>query len=228
MEVTRGRPSVTVPVLSSTTVVTLRARCNASPLRIRIPCSAAFPMPTIMEIGVARPSAHGQAITSTVMAVTMLKAVRGSGPKLNHSQEGHDGNQQHDGHEHAGHLIDQTRYRRPGSLCRAHHVDDVRQYRVPADAAGPEQETAGPVERAADHLVPGGLVHREWLAGQHGFIDAGAPFDDDPIDRNLLAGMYADGLVETDLLDGYVRFLPVADHTRGTGLQADEFSDGLR
>jgi hypothetical protein len=78
-----------------------------------------------------------------------------------------------------------------------------------------------------DHLAPDGLVHREGLAGQHGFIDAGAPLDDDAIDRNLLAGMYADGLVETDLLDRNVRFLTVTDHAGGAGLQADEFSNGL-
>ncbi len=70
--VTAGCPRVTVPVLSSTTVVSCRACCSASPLRIRIPCPAALPMLTMMEIGVASPSAQGQAITSTVMAVTTL------------------------------------------------------------------------------------------------------------------------------------------------------------
>ena len=54
-----GFPCVTVPVLSRTTVSTERARCRASPFRIRIPCSAALPTATMIEIGVASPRAHG-------------------------------------------------------------------------------------------------------------------------------------------------------------------------
>ena len=68
--VTSGFPSVTVPVLSKTTVVNLPACCNASPLRIRIPISAALPTPTMIEIGVAKPKAQGQAIIRIVMVVT--------------------------------------------------------------------------------------------------------------------------------------------------------------
>ena len=63
-------PCVTVPVLSSTTVSTLRALCNASPFRMRTPYSAAFPTATMIEIGVAKPIAHGQAITRTETATT--------------------------------------------------------------------------------------------------------------------------------------------------------------
>ena len=70
ISVTAGFPSVTVPVLSRTTVVNFPACCNASPLRMSIPISAALPTPTIIEMGVAKPSAQGQAIIKTVMAVT--------------------------------------------------------------------------------------------------------------------------------------------------------------
>ena len=51
-------------------VSTSRASCNASPFRMRIPCSAAFPTATMIEIGVAKPSAHGQAMTRTATATT--------------------------------------------------------------------------------------------------------------------------------------------------------------
>ena len=43
-------------------------RCIAAPLRIKIPFSAPFPLPTISAVGVASPNAHGQAMTSTATA----------------------------------------------------------------------------------------------------------------------------------------------------------------
>ena len=67
--VTRGFPSVTVPVLSSTTVSTLWAVSNASADLIKIPLAAPRPVPTIIAVGVARPRAQGQEITSTEMAM---------------------------------------------------------------------------------------------------------------------------------------------------------------
>ena len=83
---TDGLPSVSVPVLSRTTVSTRRARCRASPSRISTPCAAAFPIAIITEIGVASPSAHGQAITRTATAVTTAKLIRGSGPARAHTK----------------------------------------------------------------------------------------------------------------------------------------------
>jgi len=70
ISVTVGLPSVIVPVLSKIMVVILEVVCSASPLRISIPDSAALPIPTIIDIGVAKPSAHGQAMISTVVTAT--------------------------------------------------------------------------------------------------------------------------------------------------------------
>ena len=66
---TTGLPSVIVPVLSSTTVSTRCAVSSASPDLIRMPFSAPFPVPTMIATGVASPSAHGQEITSTAIAL---------------------------------------------------------------------------------------------------------------------------------------------------------------
>ena len=66
--VATGVPSVIVPVLSSTTVSTLRAISRLSASLINIPISAPLPIPTIMAVGVASPKAHGQATTNTVTA----------------------------------------------------------------------------------------------------------------------------------------------------------------
>ena len=73
MSVTSGRPLVMVPVLSSTTRSIFPTRSSASPDLNRIPISAARPVPTMMAVGVAKPMAHGQAITRTA---TMLISAR--------------------------------------------------------------------------------------------------------------------------------------------------------
>ncbi len=54
--------------------------CSASPERIKMPFSAPLPMPTVSDVGVARPSAHGQAMMSVVTRTIIAKTSRGSGP----------------------------------------------------------------------------------------------------------------------------------------------------
>ncbi|MDT4855291.1 hypothetical protein FQZ97_896360 [compost metagenome] len=71
----RGWPSVSVPVLSNATVSTLCAISSACASLIRTPCCAATPVPAMMAAGVARPSAHGQAITSTATALIRANAM---------------------------------------------------------------------------------------------------------------------------------------------------------
>ena len=85
IRVTAGRPWVIVPVLSRTIAVSRRDCSSASPLPIRTPSSAALPVPTMTAVGVARPSAQGQAMISTAMAVPIamvqwLPARPGQGP----------------------------------------------------------------------------------------------------------------------------------------------------
>ncbi len=80
-----GLPSVIVPVLSSSTVRTPLSRSSASPPRMRMPNSAARPVPTRIAVGVASPSAHGQAMMSTVTSATVAKMTAGAGPKSNHA-----------------------------------------------------------------------------------------------------------------------------------------------
>ena len=80
--VTAGTPRVSVPVLSKTTVSIARAVSSASASRKRTPRSAAAPMPTITAVGVARPSAQGQAMMSTEMKVRSAKVSAGGGPTI--------------------------------------------------------------------------------------------------------------------------------------------------
>lgn len=62
------RPVVTVPVLSRTTVSTLRVRSRTSGPLMRMPSWAPRPVPTMSAVGVASPSAQGQAMISTATA----------------------------------------------------------------------------------------------------------------------------------------------------------------
>ncbi|MNJ41437.1 hypothetical protein D3C77_363620 [compost metagenome] len=81
MAITAGRPSVRVPVLSMTMVSIFSKRSSASAFLISTPAWAPRPTPTMIDSGVARPSAQGQAMISTDTAATRAKAKRGSGPK---------------------------------------------------------------------------------------------------------------------------------------------------
>lgn len=60
-----GLPVVRVPVLSTARVVIRPACSRAAPFLISTPSCAPRPVPTIMDMGVARPMAQGQAMTST-------------------------------------------------------------------------------------------------------------------------------------------------------------------
>ncbi|CFE03918.1 Uncharacterised protein [Bordetella pertussis] len=81
--VSSGRPLVRVPVLSTATTRASLSACSASPLRNSTPSCAARPVPTMMEVGVASPMAHGQAMMSTATALTSAKVSAGSGPNTN-------------------------------------------------------------------------------------------------------------------------------------------------
>ncbi|OQA64374.1 MAG: hypothetical protein BWY37_02068 [Firmicutes bacterium ADurb.Bin262] len=73
MSVTTGLPSVTVPVLSSTTVSSACALSSASAEAMRMPLDAPFPVPTIRATGVAKPRAQGQEMTSTDIPMDRAK-----------------------------------------------------------------------------------------------------------------------------------------------------------
>ncbi len=71
---TLGLPAVNVPVLSNATVVTAYACSSAWASLIKIPCLAATPVPTIIAAGVAKPNAHGHAITKTATMLIMASS----------------------------------------------------------------------------------------------------------------------------------------------------------
>ena len=75
ISVTSGAPLVSVPVLSMTTA-SIRAAASIAPAFLnRMPRFAPRPLPTMIAVGVARPKASGQVITTTVIAnsIAVLK-----------------------------------------------------------------------------------------------------------------------------------------------------------
>ena len=71
--VTAALPSVSVPVLSKMMACIFEACSRAVAFLIRMPFLAPMPVPTATAVGVARPSASGQAITMAVTASVSAK-----------------------------------------------------------------------------------------------------------------------------------------------------------
>ena len=82
---TFGLGMVMVPVLSTTIVSIWRSCSSAVASLMRMPFSAAFPMPTITAVGVANPMAQGQATTSTATALIMPCGTQSNPPNTTHA-----------------------------------------------------------------------------------------------------------------------------------------------
>jgi hypothetical protein len=81
--VTAGRPSVSVPVLSKTTVRTRSAVCSASPPLMSTPNSAPLPVAAMTAVGTASPIAQGQAMMSTATAAANARITSDAGLATN-------------------------------------------------------------------------------------------------------------------------------------------------
>jgi hypothetical protein len=92
------------------------ASSSASASLIRMPCRAATPVPAMMAAGVARPSAQGQAITSTA---TALRIAGSQSPPYQAPAGQRQRRQcQHHRHEHGADAVDEPLDRRLGGLRR--------------------------------------------------------------------------------------------------------------
>ncbi len=105
-----------------------------------MPSWAPRPVPTMIAVGVASPSAHGQAMISTATA-----AVNASSAGLPSSQPGHERDHrdhEHDGHEHRGDAVGQPLHRRLRALRLLDQAGDLRQRGVVPDPGGLDDEPA--------------------------------------------------------------------------------------
>ena len=131
-----GLPSVSVPVLSTTSVVTFSRRSSASAFFTSTPTCAPRPTPTMIDIGVASPRAHGHAMMSTATALTMAYASLAPAQATSRRAKVMHGNRQHDRHEDAGDLVGQPLNRRTTALGLGDHVHDLPEQGVAADPLG--------------------------------------------------------------------------------------------
>ena len=77
-----GLPTVNVPVLSTISVSTFSKRSRASAFLINTPACAPRPVAVMIDIGVAKPRAQGQAIIKTATADTSAYDKAGAGPQI--------------------------------------------------------------------------------------------------------------------------------------------------
>ena len=129
-----GLPSVSVPVLSTTSVVTFSRTSSASALRISTPAFGAAAgadhdrhRRRQAERARARDDQDGDGIDERVRQSRLR-------PIDCPDDERHDGHGDDDRHEPAGHRVGQPLNRRAGSLRLAHHAHDLCEQRVAADA----------------------------------------------------------------------------------------------
>ena len=94
-----------------------------------------------------------------------------------------------------------------------HQLDDLRQGCVGADGCRLEDQRSGAIDGAGDELVARGLGHRQAFAGDQGFVEFTAPFQDLAVDRYALARLKAKALAQTHRFDGDLDLLAVPDHT---------------
>ena len=224
--VTRGRPSVRVPVLSTTSVSTFSSRSSASAFLISTPDRAPRPTPTMIDIGVASPSAHGQAMISTETAAIMAKANRGSGPNVAQAAKARTRDRDHQRDEPAGDLVREPLDRRAAALRLSDHLHDPRQNRVASDPVRAHDEGAALIEGAGDHALAHSARDRHGFAGQQRFVDRAMPFDDLAVDRDFFARPHAQAIADRDAVEVDVLVASVgANPARGLGREVQERAD---
>jgi hypothetical protein len=103
------------------------------------------------------------------------RAQRGTERRRRPQYEPHDerrgGDDKDDRDEDRRDAVHEALDRRLRPLGLLDQANDRREYRVATDLRRAHAKRAGPVQRAAGHVVPGGLVHWDRLAGHHRFID---------------------------------------------------------
>ena len=166
-------------------MVTRRACSSISGPLIRMPSCAPRPVPTMSAVGVASPSAQGQAMMSTATAAVNASAaspVERSQPASVASEIART-----TGTKTRRDPVGEALHRRLARLRLGHEPGDLGERRVGADARGAHDEPAESLivppatsSRRAD-------LDRNRLAGQHRAVDRRAALDDDAVRGDPLA-----------------------------------------
>ena len=155
----------------------------------------------MIEVGVARPMAQGQAMISTATALTSAKVRAGSGPKTSQTRKVRAAAAITAGTNHA---VTRSTSAWIGSFepCACSTMRMIW-----ASTVSAPMRVARKVKLPVLLMVPpttsapADLLHRHRLAGDHGFIDEGGAFDDLAVDRDLLAGADLDDVAGEHLIE---------------------------
>ena len=212
---TSGRPTVSVPVLSNATTSIFCAISSACALLIRMPRLAPRPVPTMIAVGVASPSAQGQAMMRTAMNAVTAWANRGSGPRSHHAIAAAVATANTTGTKIEATAVDQTLDRRLRSLRFLDQAHDLGESRVGADARRAETQRPAGVERSAGDVIARALLHRDRLAGEHRLVHRRGARDDHAVGRDRLAWADDDHVADLELVDRDILFNSAgASHAR--------------
>ena len=193
-------PVVTVPVLSSTIVSTLRVDSSTCGPLISRPSWAPRPVPTSSAVGVASPSAHGQAMISTATAAVRANPAPSPAPSQKPSVA--TAMRDHDRDEHARDAVGEPLDRGLAGLGVADEPRDLRQRGVGADPGGAHDEAPARVDPGARDRVPGLLLDRHRLPREQRLVDGSGPLLDDAVGGDLLAGAHDEAVADGQPLDG--------------------------
>ena len=163
------RPVVTVPVLSSTIVSTRRVDSRTSGPLISRPSWAPRPVPTSSAVGVASPSAHGQAMISTATAAVNANSADSPAPSQKPSVA--TASPITIGTKIARDAVGEALDRRLAGLGLGDEPRDLRERGVAADLGGAHDEAAAGVDGRAGDRVAGLLLDRHRLAGEQRLVD---------------------------------------------------------
>ena len=133
--------------------------------------------------------------------------------------------QQDDWDEHGRDAVDERLDRCTTSLGLCDEVDDLCEHGGGSDRGRLDDEAAGTVERATDHIITRHDVDGQRLAGEHRRVDRGTTFDDTRVDRDALTGTDEDAVAGDEFCD---RDLAPVGERRGPRAEFEELRDGLR
>ena len=214
------------PVLSTTIVSTRLQRLEGTRVLEEDAHRGAAATPTMIDMGVARPSAHGHAMMRTATAFTSAWARRGSGParaqttKVTRPPD-------HRRDEDGGHAIREPLDRRAASLRLADETDDLGEKRVAAHALGLHQQAARSVDRAPGDRGTERLEHRQRFPV---IIDSSTALSPKhrAVAGHALAGTDSQPVPRLHLIERDFFLAAVgADPSRGLRRELEERADGV-
>ena len=168
----------------------------------------------MIDIGVANPNAHGQAMISTVVAITSVDQLRLRAKEVPY-RRAEQGDRHHRRHEHRRDAVGQLANSRFTALRLTHQFDDARQRGLAADGGGAEQHAAVVDHRPGMHRVAGAFLLRHRFAGQHRFIKPDFTLYDFAVDRHAIAGGQPQRHAELHLRQRDIALAVVSYQARG-------------